>query len=326
MKKKFMFFIIIILILISIIGYFSFKKISSTNTTPQDKNMYITMLGGTTMENNGNVNSCGYIIRNNDNALIVVDGGRDLDSELVMKYINNYGNGKVDYWFITHPHSDHVGALCKLLEEDNNLQIENLCYSLLDEDWYKANDTRGYESESLFLNLLNNSKIKNQYQCSTNFNFTFSNFKIDILRTANPDITYSDNGNDSSMTFKITATDINKSILFLGDSYVYASKELLQSPEKLSADIVQMAHHGQNGVTNEVYEDIKPSIALFNAPKWLYNNETPDGGYNTGKYKSVEMRNLMESLGAKCYPSFNGDLNIICTKDNIEIEENNSVN
>ena len=45
------------------------------------------------------------------------------------------------------------------------------------------------------------------------------NVEMEILRVANPEITDGDNGNEASMVFKLTAKDVNKSMIFLGDAY-----------------------------------------------------------------------------------------------------------
>ncbi len=55
-----------------------------------------------------------FIIISNDH-LIVIDGGNTCDAEYLCTYIKKLG-GKVDAWFLTHPHSDHIGALRSTLE------------------------------------------------------------------------------------------------------------------------------------------------------------------------------------------------------------------
>ena len=96
----------------------------------------ITLIGGSNEVNKGNINSAGYVIRTRNNKLIIVDGGKNTDSNLILSYINKYGNGKVDYWFITHAHDDHVGALLGILKDENNdITIENLCYHLNTAEW-----------------------------------------------------------------------------------------------------------------------------------------------------------------------------------------------
>lgn len=274
---------------------------------PLNSGMRVTLLGGSNMKDRGNLCSMGYFIITVNKELIFVDGGRDIDSELVKFYIDKYGNGKVDHWFITHPHTDHAGAILKLLAEENNLEINNIYYSLLEDEWYKEHDTRGYESAHAMIERLNSPKIKNKVECKEGQVIEFGNIKVDIIRTPNPEIIHSDNGNDASITFKITATDVNKSILFLGDSYVYASKELLEgNTEILKADAVQLSHHGQNGCSKEVYDAVSPRVCFFNCPEYLYNNDSGEG-YNSGKWQTIEVRKWVENLGAKSYKSFEGD-------------------
>ena len=281
----------------------------------------ITLIGGSNEEDKENINSAGYVIRTRNNKLIIVDGGKNTDSDLILSYINKYGNGKVDYWFITHAHDDHVGALLEILKnENNNITIENLCYHLNTAEWYEANDSRGKETELAMIKELNNSKIKNRIDCTANQFIEIGNVECKILRIANPEITHSDNGNESSMVFKLTAKDVKKSILFLGDSYVYTSKELLENcKDDLPSYAVQMAHHGQYGVTKEVYDVIKPTICFFNCPKWLWNNDN-GGGYNSGKWQTVEVRSWLEEMNTTNFVAFEGDQTIRLTSKGFEKE------
>lgn len=315
LKVLFILFIVIVCIIIFIIYQKHMNYIKSI------EGMKVTLLGGSNMKENGNINSAGYIIRSRNGKLIIVDGGLDIDYELVLEYINKYGNGIVDHWYVTHPHGDHIGALVEVINKDNDVIIENLYYSFNDLEWYRENDKRGFESEEKMIKALSSEKIKNIVPCRKNQRIEMDNISCEIIRIANPEITNSDNGNESSMVFKMTATDVNKSIIFLGDAFYYASKELMEEPEKLKADAVQMAHHGQNGVSKDVYEAIDPEICFFNCPEWLYNNDNGNG-YNSGKWKTVEVRSWVDELGAKSYKAFEGNQTIRFTSDGfVKVEE-----
>ena len=85
-----------------------------------------------------------------------------------------------------------------------------------------------------------------------------------------------------------------------------SSEELMQSPELLKSDGVQMAHHGQNGASKEVYNAISPEICFFSTPKWLYNNDN-GGGYNSGRWKSITVREWIKEIGAKTVKAYEGD-------------------
>lgn len=283
--------------------------------------MKVTLISGCAKKENGNLNSNIYIIRTRNNKVIVVDGGRDVDAEFLFEYITKYGKGKVDYWIITHPHADHVGALIKLLNGNYNIEIENLYYSFNSKEWYEKNDERGYTTEASMIDALNNKKIKKCIECRKKQIIKMDNIECEILRIANPEITNSDNGNDSSMVFKMTAKDVDKSMIFLGDAYVYASKELLESPEKLNSYAVQMSHHGQNGVSKEVYDAINPKVCFFNSPEWLYNNDNGNG-YNSGKWQSIIVREWMQEKNTTNIVAFEGDQTIRFTSNGFERIEN----
>lgn len=309
------------LIILCLVLFYYHKKVKSLEEKNNEfkerlQGMQVTMIGGSNMKENGNVNACGYVIISQNGELILVDGGRDLDASFVLEYIKRYGKGTVNHWYLTHAHTDHVGAIIKLLEEEDII-IENLYYSFNSLDWYKEFDERGFESEEKMINSLNNPKIKNKIECTKYQEIIMDNIKCEILKIANPEITNSDNGNDSSMVFKMTALDVDKSILFLGDAFIYSSKELMEEPEKLKADAVQMSHHGQNGTTKEVYEAIKPELCFFNAPEWLYNNDIGIG-YDTGEWQSIIVRGWMNEMGAKNIVAYEGDRTVRFFKDKIQ--------
>lgn len=69
---------------------------------------------------------------------------------------------------------------------------------------------------------------------------------------------------------------------------------------KHSGDIVQMSHHGQNGVGYEVYKALNPKICLWPTPQWLWDNDKGNGP-GTGPWTTQETRNWMVRLGIKEY-------------------------
>ena len=64
----------------------------------------------------------------------------------------------------------------------------------------------------------------------------------------------------------------------------------------LKADVCQMAHHGQMGVTKEFYAEVAPEICIWCAPKWLWDNDAGKG-FNTHCFKTVEVRQWMDEIG-----------------------------
>lgn len=248
----------------------------------------------------------GYILKTN-NKVIVIDGGTKDDAENLKFHINKYG-GKVDYWFMTHLHDDHLGAFTEIVK-DENVEICNIYASLNDKEWYRVNEPSRYDFAEEFLNILSDEKIKNKvHSPDLNEKLTIDNIKVEILGIRNPEITENP-GNEQSMVIRF---DTHKSsMIILGDTGVKSSEKLLNNQkEKLDCDVVQMAHHGQNGATKELYQAISPKICLWPTPEWLWNND-PGTGYNTGIWKTIETRSWMEELNVQNnYVEKDGDITI----------------
>lgn len=246
----------------------------------------------------------GYILKTN-NKVIVIDGGTKDDAENLKIHINKYG-GKVDYWFMTHLHDDHLGAFTEIVK-DENVEICNIYASLNDKEWYRVNEPSRYDFAEEFLNILSDEKIKNKvHSPDLNEKLTIDNIKVEILGIRNPEITENP-GNEQSMVIRF---DTHKSsMIILGDTGVKSSEKLLNNQkEKLDCDIVQMAHHGQNGATRELYQAISPKICMWPTPEWLWNND-PGTGYNTGIWKTIETRSWMEELNVQNnYVEKDGDI------------------
>lgn len=130
-------------------------------------------------------------------------------------------------------------------------------------------------------------------EVSLNQKIKIGTVNCEILGTKNPEITVNAM-NNSSMVIKMYLG--RKSILFLGDTGAESSQKLIENEkEKLPSDIVQMAHHGQNGATEELYKKIDPKICLWPTPDWLWNNDKGEGE-DSGNWKTKETRNWMENM------------------------------
>ena len=66
---------------------------------------------------------------------------------------------------------------------------------------------------------------------------------------------------------------LGQKVLFLNDCQVAEGKDLLKFyPDKIKSDIVQMSHHGQDGVGKDVYDAIGATRYLWPTPIWVWNN------------------------------------------------------
>lgn len=280
-KKK-----ILIIILAMIIIFIGIVEIIRKN----EKYIELTQL----KDNSAN-QMMGYIIKTSTGKVIVVDGGNDADEPNLVEHIKALGN-KVDVWFITHPHGDHASAIIRVIEE-TDIPIEKIYYTMNDLEWYKTYaEERAWEAER-FYNALQNERIKdNIEEVKLNQIINIDFIKCEILGVKNPEIT-NNAFNNSSMVIKMILE--KSSILFLGDTGEESGDKLLNTQkDKLKSDIVQVAHHGQRGAKESLYQEIKPTICLWPTPKWLWDNDN-GGGKDSGQWKTLETRAWMEKLGVK---------------------------
>lgn len=292
-KKKIALIVVIVIMFLSVLAYVIYQKQGQIELTQLSNKTHSQMMG--------------YVIHTKNDKTIVIDGGTEGDADNLIKYINNYG-GKVDAWFVTHLHIDHMGALSKIIEE-TSIPIEKIYVSMNDISWYEKNDSECIEEVNTFMNAIKNTRISNKIE-EPNINeiINIDRLKFEILGTKNEEIT-TNAGNNSSMIVKLYVN--NRTILFLGDLGVEGGEKFLKTQgNKVKSDIVQMAHHGQNGVNKEVYERIKPKICLWPTPEWLWNNDGGTGE-NSGPWKTVEVRKWIEDMGVKKnYVEKDGDITL----------------
>ena len=237
----------------------------------------------------------GYRIITPKGKVIIIDGGTKGDSKQLQNAINEAG-GTVDAWFFTHPHEDHTGAFIDIIE-NTDIKINKIYTSVHDIEWYRNNDAEVINENEDFLKALENEKVKGIIQePKVNEQIKIDNVIIEILGIKNPEIT-ENAGNNSSMVMKFYIND--KSILFLGDTGKESCEKLIQTQkEKLKSNIVQMAHHGQSGATEEFYKIVQPEICLWPTPLWLWNNDSGNGE-DSGSWKTKETRAWVENLNVK---------------------------
>lgn len=249
----------------------------------------------------------GYVLKTKNNKVIVIDGGTIDDTDNLINKIKEKG-GKVDAWFLSHLHDDHIGAFSKIVNNEQ-IQIEKIYCSFNDYSWYEQNEPARAEFSKQILEILKQDNVKEKVEeVSLNQNINIDGIKIEILGIKNPEI-IENAGNEQSMVVKF---DTGKTtFLVLGDTGAKSSEKLLNTQkEKLKSDIVQMAHHGQDGATKELYEQIAPKICMWPTPEWLWNNDS-GSGENSGPWKTLETRQWIEDLKVReNYIEKDGDITI----------------
>lgn len=230
-----------------------------------------------------------YIIHCNDKT-IVIDGGTAEDEPYLMGQIEQIsGNDTVDAWFITHYHKDHTGALAAYLNKNNTkVKIKKVYYHFPKEEWVEENEEHRFEDIKTINAQIN--KVDTQI-VKAGDNIDVGDINIQVLRSYNKKIT-NNAGNNSSTVYKVIVNDI--SILFLGDLGIEGGQELLANNKDdiKNMDYVQMAHHGQAGVSENVYQVINPKYCLWPTTDWLWENKDKI-------YKTDETKEWVKKLNVK---------------------------
>ena len=230
--------------------------------------------GGSLLQiaNRSHVQMMSYIIDCPDGGTIVIDGGLYCAQDADNLYAELCKRGKkVDLWFFTHCHIDHYGAWMMLAERGGfDIDIGKLCFNFPSKEWLCTKEDRHYTEK--FFSLIENGHF-NIVTAHANDVFSCGGVSVEVLseptsyknyRTINP----------TSIILK--AHFPKRSVLFLGDFDTDAEDDYKAafSIEKLKCDIVQMAHHGQGGVSRDFYGLISPKYCLYPTPNWLWENNS----------------------------------------------------
>lgn len=237
-----------------------------------------------------------YVIRTQTGKVIVIDGGTAGDAKHLAEHIAGLGN-HVSLWILTHPHSDHTDALVSILQAPGEMRIDGIYASMPEREWVKtyanAEEWRVYERTCAVFEKTGRAPA----ELELGQEFLIDGVRIEILGIKNPEIT-ANSINNQSVILKVTGAD--RSILFTGDLGREGGRKALAGPyaDRLHADYIQMAHHGQNGVEEAFYQHVGANVCLWPTPIWLWNNDT-GAGKGSGPWKTLEVRAWMEKLPIK---------------------------
>ena len=277
------------------------------------KNINIGLGGGSLFQqSNGSLTQMmSYIIDCPGGGCIVIDGGFYCTEDAQKLYSMLCERGKkVDYWFITHAHDDHFGAMLYLAENGKfDIEVENLCFNFPSWEWLSKKEDADFNERFLkFTDSLNTNVI------TVNAGDVFEKGGITVEVLSVPE-EYENYPNINSTSIILKVRFPQRDVLFLGDFDEYAEAEFLRKhdSDKLKCEIVQMAHHGQNGVTQEFYKLIAPKVCLYTAPQWLWENNhyrcTNPETRGQGPFTIMETRRWMDELGVKeSYTQADGDI------------------
>lgn len=215
-----------------------------------------------------------YTIENND-SLIIIDGGWAENADAVRKVIKKHGN-TVDAWILSHPHRDHAGAFNKIYADLQGITIKQIYDNGFDYDFIEAVG-EPYDDITIMENYVALTKdAANITHLKRGDILDICGLKFSILNAYDEIVlanvgTEKDYQNNASLMF--IAESANSRMLFTGDIKYDLNDYLLNAcGDALICDYVQVSHHGNWGFSEEFYEKTDAAVYFFDAPSEITDN------------------------------------------------------
>jgi hypothetical protein len=209
-----------------------------------------------------------YLFKTAGGKVIVVDGGFASDAENLRGHIMKAG-GHVDLWFITHPHEDHMEAMATILNDMREITIGKVIYSRVSDEYLNLESGSADNARRYYRAMddhVGNTDFLDIHSLTQRFDI--DDIGIMVLGVANPEYRTNPYNNQSMI---IRFWDDSKSVVMLGDAGIECGdKALAAYKEYLDCDYMQMAHHGQNGCSEEFYKAINFRACLWPTPSWVW--------------------------------------------------------
>lgn len=189
------------------------------------------------------------LIKSGDDTLLI-DCGEVGKGNTVKAYLDSEGITQLDYVIGTHPHSDHMGCMDKIVEY---YDIGELILPHLDDS--DVPTTKYFER---FLNAAENKSLEIT-EAELGRIFDIGEAKCEIIAPCSDDY-----NNTNNYSVGIIMRHGENSFIFTGDAEKSAEKEMIDSGKLADIDVYKAGHHGSDTSSSEEFlEIIKPDIAVI---------------------------------------------------------------
>lgn len=284
LKKILSAFVLLIVIFISFLTG-GFEQIS--NWIGND---YITEIesGATLIEDIDVGQGDAFLISNSDYGNILVDTGETDHADDLVSHLKNRNISKIDYIIISHPHADHIGGMCDVLD---NFQVGKIYMPKMS------------HNTTSFKNMVSKMKEKNLYFTEAKSGVKIKLNGSDSISFISPTKDMDLDDLDNSDAVCLLKTNDRK-VLFTGDIFKETELKIMNKVGKI--DILKVAHHGSYKATSDEFlENTKPTYAMIGV-----------GEDNKYSHPSTQTLNRLENFGVEIYRTdLDGNIAFIINKD-----------
>ena len=237
-------------------------------------------------ENDQTLIDCGMclLLQCPDKSFFVVDSGHYFqfnDNDRLHRFMRERTPAGqkivVNGWLITHSHTDHVAKLMDFLRYNcDDVVIEGFYWNLLDDDYdLPCWDREEHAFNTQLRRMLNGLTDIPKYKVQAGQRFYIRSLCFDVLCT-HEDV-YPQKLDDFNDTSVVVAVEVDGCRLLIpGDASAKESAILeARYGETLKSDVVQIAHHGHSGLSENAYRLIDAALCVFPITEIKFWEEYP---------------------------------------------------
>lgn len=181
---------------------------------------------------------------------MLIDCGESEATDGVIRFLDEKGVEKLDYVVATHPHSDHMGGMYKIVDQ---FEIGQIIVPHLDDKDIPT--TRYYEK---FLDSCEKKGLS-LTEAKLGRSIELGDAQAEIIAPCNESY---DNTNNYSVGLFLTHGE--NTFIFTGDAESMAEKEMVEFGDLRHADVYKAGHHGSDtSGCEEFMAEITPDYAVI---------------------------------------------------------------
>ena len=212
---------------------------------------------------------------------VLIDAGEK--SPGVTDYLKKYVDGDLEVMVATHPHSDHIGGLLKVLDE---FTVDNI--------WVNG-DTATSKTYTDFMTKATGEGAQ-MHEARRGNTIVAGALTFKVL---NPPATLFSDTNNNSIVLQLDYGNVD--FLFTGDAGIAAEESMINAGVLSDINILKVGHHGSRSASSPAFLNIiKPEAAVYMA-----------GIGNDYGHPHQETLTALANIGAKIYGTdVNGSITI----------------